>query len=119
MSAWIHISELERLHAEFSSTLSKMKSRLDRFAEKPNANPDYINDLRMELVVLARYQKLSSDTLTQVLQDSRNTYRRGYADAIKKQDQQNTMTYVRWEKGNEYARRLSKTYALEKWPELY
>ncbi|MEL6143275.1 MAG: hypothetical protein AAFU67_16860 [Bacteroidota bacterium] len=117
MSAWIHISELEELHADFSAILSKMKSRLDKFADKSNANQEYIQDLRMELVVLARFQKLSSDTITQVLIDSRETYRRGYSAAKKDQDLQNTMRSIRFRHGNEYARSLSKQIALEKWPE--
>ena len=119
MSAWIHVSEITDLHGNCQQILGRMKSRLDKYAARPNVNQDYLNELKKELVTLASYLQLSEETMAEIMVDVRETYRRGYANGRQQAEKENSPMKRRELLGNEGFRQERIARARQTWPELY
>lgn len=127
MSAYLHIADLEKQNQLANRVLGSMKFRLDKWAEsaakepdaiKRAANAEKIQERMMELATIARFMKLAEGAISQAIIDSRDAYRRGYANGAKtERDGRQQLYTVRMEHGNEYARELSIKRARETWPE--
>lgn len=117
--AWVHISEIADLHGRCQQILGTMKSRLDKFAARPNANQSYVTDLQRELVTIARYLQASEETMAQLLVDNRSTYQRGYCAGVATMEKKNGVTARRAELGNEGFRYETIAKAKRAWPELF
>lgn len=128
MSAYLHIADLEKQNELANKVLGNMKYRLDKWAEsaakEPNAqkraaNEEKIRERMIELATVARFMKLAEGTISQAIIDSRDAYRRGYANGANTVMEQDKQLYTtRMEHGNEYARQRSIERFQRKWPEM-
>lgn len=105
------------------ATLVNMKSSLDTYKAKENANEKFISNKEAEISHLAKFVRDSEDRTIELQQDCDERFSQGLKQGIKEAN--NINRYGRRDffdvsiSDKESVRASVKLNAMEKWPELY